>query len=56
MWNKGEVMKKFLLWSRLHSLFVALWHDNYKEEYCDIMGVLYNRAAAMNDERCAFIF
>lgn len=27
---------------------------NYKEEYCDIMGALYNRAAAMNDERCAF--
>ena len=27
---------------------------NYKEKYCDIMGALYNRAAAMNDERCAF--
>ena len=27
---------------------------NYKKEYCDIMGALYNRAAAMNDERCAF--
>lgn len=27
---------------------------NYQEKYCDMMGRLYERAAAMNDEQCSF--